>query len=315
MKSGELQKLIKSLLEGNPYALSKLITIVENGGKESDRVMDAIHSKVGYSYRIGITGPPGAGKSSIIDCLIEKLREKGKRVGIIAIDPTSPFTGGAVLGDRIRMQNHALDSGVFIRSVGSRGSHGGLSQATSKIVGLYDAAGFDYAILETVGVGQTELDVIKIVDTTVVVLVPESGDSIQTMKAGLMEIADIFVVNKSDRPGAEEAVGNLRNIVEMFNAKEGWKQPVLLTNALTGDGIKELLNEIENHRTYLNKTGKHEEKRRALRREELFSLIEAELWKRVKGLIESQKLANLVKQVEEGKISPYKLVQKIIDSI
>jgi LAO/AO transport system kinase len=277
--------------------------------------MHAIHSKIGSAWRIGVTGPPGAGKSSLIDCLLGHLREKNFKVGIIAIDPSSPFTGGAVLGDRIRMQKHSVDSGVFIRSVGTRGSHGGLSRSAYRIAGLYDAAGYDYVILETVGVGQTELDVIKIADTTIVVLVPESGDAIQTMKAGLMEIADIFVVNKSDRPGAEDAVNNLRALVDISAKTGGWKQPVVLTNSINGSGIDELFKCLEEHRRYLNKTGKDNENRKILKREELMDLIQDSIKSRIEKVLRSKSMSKILQEVEEGKKSPYQVVKKILSKI
>ncbi len=316
MKSkNDIKVYIKRLLSGDSLALSRLISLVENESRYTSAVMDAIHGKMGKSWKIGITGPPGAGKSSLIDCLVEYMRGKNLRIGIIAIDPSSPFTGGAVLGDRIRMQKHTLDSGVFIRSVGSRGSHGGISRSAYRIAGLYDAAGYDYTILETVGVGQTELDVIKIADTTVVVLVPESGDSIQTMKAGLMEIADIFVVNKEDRPGADDAVNNLRALVEMSGESSGWKQPVVLTNSIKGIGIDELFRCIEEHKKYLMKSGKDNEKSVILRREELLDLIERNLQQRVEKLLRSKDMKKMLSEVEEGKRSPYQVVKEILSRI
>lgn len=311
----ELNSSIKKLLVGDTFSLSRLISLVENNNKYTNTIMDAVYSRIGFAHRIGITGPPGAGKSSLIDCLLAYLRSRNFRVGIIAIDPSSPFTGGAVLGDRIRMQKHSVDSGVFIRSVGSRGSHGGLSRSAYRIAGLYDAAGYDYTILETVGVGQTELDVIKIADTTVVVMVPESGDSIQTMKAGLMEIADIFVVNKSDRPGAEDVVNNLKVLVEMSGKPMEWKQPVVLTNSIKGTGIDELFKYLEEHRKYLSKTGKDNEKRKILKREELIDLIQTAIKSRVENLLKSKYIFGIVKEVEEGEKSPYQVIRKIISKI
>lgn len=311
----ELNSSIKKLFTGDTISLSRLISLVENNNEHTNTIMDAVHPRIGFAHRIGITGPPGAGKSSLIDCLLEYLRSRNFRVGIIAIDPSSPFTGGAVLGDRIRMQKHTLDSGVFIRSVGSRGSHGGISRSAYRIAALYDAAGFDYTILETVGVGQTELDVIKIADTTVVVLVPESGDSIQTMKAGLMEIADIFVVNKSDRPGAEDVVNNLKVIVEMTARPMEWRQPVVLTNSIRGTGIDDLFRYIEEHRRYLSKTGKDNEKRRKLKREELMDLIQTALKSRVENLLKSRYISKIVEDVEEGRKSPYQVIERIISKI
>lgn len=311
----ELNSSIKKLLAGDAIALSRLISLVENNDKYTNTIMDAVHRKGGFAHRIGITGPPGAGKSSLIDCLVGYLRSKKFKVGIIAIDPSSPFTGGAVLGDRIRMQKHSVDPGVFIRSVGSRGSHGGLSRSAYRIAELYDAAGFNWTILETVGVGQTELDVIKIADTTVVVLVPESGDSIQTMKAGLMEIADIFVVNKSDRPDAEDVVSNLKALVDMSCKANEWRQPVVLTNSITGSGIEELMRYIEEHREYLINSGKSYEKRKRLKREDLIDLVEIAIKSRVECLLKSKNFSKFIKAVEDGDKSPYQVVGEIISRI
>lgn len=311
----ELDKYIRALIAGDTLALSRLISLVENNSEFTNAIMDAVHSMIGTAWRIGITGPPGGGKSSLIDCLIQYLRRRDFRVGIIAIDPSSPFTGGAVLGDRIRMQKHSVDTGVFIRSVGSRGGHGGLSHSAYRIAGLYDAAGYDYTILETVGVGQTELDVIKIADTTIVVLVPESGDSIQTMKAGLMEIADIFVVNKEDRPGADVAARNLRALVEMSSKPTEWKQPVILTNSVKGTGIDELFKYIQEHRDYLKRTGEANEKRKILRKEELIELVQLALKSRVEKLLKTDEFLKIVKDVENGKKSPYQVIKKISQKI
>src|SRR3989338_5753690 len=222
-------ELVQSLIQGDRKALSRLVSLVESDPRKMIQIMREVFPHTGKALLIGITGAPGAGKSSLVDKLIQHFRKEKKEVGVIAIDPSSPFSGGAILGDRIRMQSHATDKGVFIRSLGSRGSHGGLSKATKEIVRLYDAAGFDIVIIETVGVGQTELDIMEIADTTLVVLVPESGDTVQTMKAGLMEIADIFIVNKADRDGAELLASELKEMIHFTSGgKNGWLQPVIL---------------------------------------------------------------------------------------
>jgi len=208
-------ELIKEMREGKETALARLISLVERNDPQAPDIMRAIQPLLGNAYTIGITGPPGAGKSSLTNKLTQQLREQGFTVGIIAIDPSSPFTGGAVLGDRVRMEDHYLDPGVFIRSLASRGSHGGLAEATKDAIKILDASGKDFIIVETVGVGQTELDVIQAVDTVAVVLVPEGGDAIQMLKAGLMEIADTFVVNKADRDGAPQIVTSLKSILHL----------------------------------------------------------------------------------------------------
>src|SRR5262245_38661084 len=225
--------LVKRMLDGDRLALARLITRVENRLPDVPEIIRAIHPHTGRAYVLGVTGPPGAGKSTLVDRLTAHLRAKGATVGIIAVDPSSPYTGGAVLGDRIRMQAHTLDPGVFIRSMATRGSLGGLARATGDIIKLMDAFGFPWIIVETVGVGQTELDIIRQVDTTVVALVPESGDSIQAMKAGLMEVADVFVVNKADRDGAHALMAELKFSVHLHYTSSAqprdvdWEVPVL----------------------------------------------------------------------------------------
>ncbi len=214
LKSSE-RELLKAFEAGEARALARAITWVENARPGFEGLLSALHGRVGQAHRIGITGPPGAGKSTLIHALARLLRTRGERVGVVAVDPTSPFTGGALLGDRIRMTGTAGDDGVFIRSMASRGSLGGLATTTREVADLMDAYGFERVVVETVGVGQSELEIAEAADTTVVVLTPESGDSIQAMKAGLMEIADVFVVNKADRPGAARAAGELRTILHI----------------------------------------------------------------------------------------------------
>ncbi len=238
--------LVRRLLDGDRLALARLITRVENRMPDVPEIMRAIHDRTGRAYVLGITGPPGAGKSTLVDRVTSLLRAEQAPVGVIAVDPSSPFTGGAVLGDRIRMQAHTLDPDVFIRSMATRGSLGGLSRATGDVIKLMDAFGFPWIIIETVGVGQTELDIIRQADTTVVTLVPESGDSIQAMKAGLMEVADIFVVNKADRDGAHALMAELRFSVHLhYTSGAGpkdvdWEVPVLAAQAVHDVGIAAL---------------------------------------------------------------------------
>ena len=239
--------LVDRMLGGDRRALARLITRVENREPAVPEIMRRVYPRTGRAYTVGITGPPGAGKSTLVDRLTAAIRKTGATVGVVAVDPTSPFTGGAVLGDRIRMQAHTLDPGVFIRSMATRGSLGGLARATAETQKLLDAVGFDWILVETVGVGQTELDVVKLADTTVVVLVPESGDGIQTMKAGLLEAADILVVNKADREGAPRLLTELKYMVHLH--REGqqasrdldWEVPILSTEAVHDVGVVELL--------------------------------------------------------------------------
>ena len=236
--------------------IARAITHVENNTELSSKLLSELYPETGSAYRIGITGPPGAGKSSLTDKLIQNFREQGKTVAVIVIDPTSPFSGGAILGDRIRMIRHYDDKDVYIRSMASRGGHGGLAQATQEVGDILDAAGFDIILFETVGVGQVELDIIQASDTVVVVLVPESGDDIQMMKAGLMEIADIFAINKSDRPGSNKLYISINNMLSgMPHDKTAWIPKAVKTVALKSDGISQLVENIQLHREHIKNTG------------------------------------------------------------
>src|SRR5437588_1179084 len=261
--SPRLEKLLERFDRADKVALARLITLIENHAPERNAVIESIYAKTGHAHIVGITGPPGAGKSTLVNVMIAKYRALGKQVAVLAIDPSSPFSGGAVLGDRVRMTDHYKDSGVYIRSISSRGSHGGLSRAAREIAKLLDAFGHDIIMIETVGVGQTELGIMDLADTTVVVTVPEGGDAVQVMKAGLNEIADIFVVNKADREGADRVKAELELNVHLRPAT-GWQPPVLMTQAAQDKGVDQLVGAIGKHHEYLeaNRDPKKEADRR-----------------------------------------------------
>jgi LAO/AO transport system kinase len=337
-------RLIEDFNAEKPAALARVVSIVENHRDGFEQILGSLHSRTGRARRIGLTGPPGAGKSTITALLVKNFRDQRLKVGVIAVDPTSPFTGGALLGDRVRMENVALDPGVFIRSMATRGSLGGLAATTREVADVLDAFGFDILLIETVGVGQSELDVARTADSTVLVLVPESGDSIQTLKAGVMEVADIFVVNKADRPGADR----LRNDVElMLGLRKGvsfgnmpahhgvdlkrvnparaareaaaatdpkaWTPPVLSAVATKQEGIAEIVAALDRHFAYLQQSGTLRARRRERLRERVMDVVERKvsdrLWK------DSRTVAWLDEQlpsVEEGTATPFTVADKLL---
>jgi len=337
-------RLIDDFNEGKPAALARVVSIVENHRDGFEEILGSLHSRTGVARRIGLTGPPGAGKSSITSLLVRRFRDAGLRVGVIAVDPTSPFTGGALLGDRVRMESVALDPGVFIRSMATRGPLGGLAAATREVADVLDAFGFDRLLIETVGVGQSELDVARTADSTLLVLVPESGDSIQTLKAGVMEVADIFVVNKSDRPGADR----LRNDVElMLGLRKGisfgntpahhgvdlkranparvareaaaradpvqWTPPVLSAIATKEQGIDEIVAALDRHFAYLERSGTLRVRRRERMRERVMDVVEQKvrgrLWKDTGTM---SWLEQQLPSVEEGSATPFAVADQLL---
>jgi LAO/AO transport system kinase len=305
--------LVSAAHGGDPRALARLISLVENGSPQLRGVMKLIAPSTGQARVIGLTGAPGVGKSTITGALVRVYRDRGQRVGVLAVDPTSPFTGGALLGDRVRMQEHATDGGVFIRSMASRGHLGGLSWAVPQALRILDAAGFDVVLVETVGVGQAEVAIASLADSTLVIVAPGMGDSVQAAKAGILEIADIFVVNKSDRPGAQEAVRDLRTMLAMARHDEGaWKPPIVSASAVSGEGIDDLVGRLDAHAEWLAASGERDRRRLARARDEISAMAVAELTERLGALPGEANLEKLAAQVASGKLDPYSAADELI---
>jgi LAO/AO transport system kinase len=312
-ETGTSGDLVERARSGDRRAVARLISIVEDGGPELAAVADAIFPHTGCAYVVGITGAPGSGKSTLTEALISVVRSEGHRVAVLAVDPSSPFTGGALLGDRVRMQAHATDDHVFIRSMATRGHLGGLALATPQAVRVLDAAGNAYVIVETVGVGQAEIDIARTADTTIVVVNPGWGDSIQAGKAGLLEVADLFVVNKSDRTGAAAAVRELQQMIH-FGPYRPWQPPIVQTVATRGEGVAELWESIKKHRSHLEASGELESRRRARLAEEISSIVAERVRARVRRN-SSGDLGRLVEDVERRELSPYAAAEALLSSI
>jgi len=307
--------MVQAILDGKRSAVARAITMVETGGVKSYELLQSIHAYTGAAYRLGITGPPGVGKSTLTNQLIAYFRGQDKMVAVLAIDPSSPYTRGALLGDRLRMTEGEQDSGVFIRSMASRGSLGGLSVATHDAANILDAAGFDYVLIETVGVGQSELDVAGTADTVMVVLVPESGDSVQAMKAGLMEIADFFILNKCDRPDSGAACAAIQSMLSLRpQSGATWLPEVVRTIASAGEGIELVAEQIRRHRDFLNAKKNLAERREQRLRSHIRGIAEknicADLW----DSTGSAQLTASIQQALDGKLSPYELAQSIVEN-
>jgi LAO/AO transport system kinase len=311
-----MNEIAANVLKEDPRSIARLISYAENGSIYASKAMKDIHPFTGKAHVIGITGVMGGGKSTLICEITREFRKKGKKVGIIAIDPTSPFSGGALLGDRVRMMELAMDKGVFIRSMGTRGMLGGLASAVYDVVEILDASGKDIIIIETVGVGQAEVDIIKIADTTLVVLVPGLGDSVQTIKAGVMEIADIFIINKADRPDVNQTVAEVESLVDIECSNKERRIPVLKTIAKNGDGIKDLIREIELHNKYLKSNKEFDRKRRKRYEAELVEIIRKRLMNFIfDESIFKDKVELLIDQIYKKEIDPYSAADKILGKI
>ncbi|HEY3908012.1 MAG TPA: methylmalonyl Co-A mutase-associated GTPase MeaB [Streptosporangiaceae bacterium] len=311
MQDREAERLVTAAQAGDARSLARLISIVERGAAGVRAVLRAAAPHTGGARVIGLTGSPGVGKSTITDQLLRAFRAGGQRVAVLAVDPTSPFTGGALLGDRVRMSAHATDTGVFIRSMASRGHLGGLSAAAPSALRVLDAAGFGVVFVETVGVGQAEVEIAGLADSTLVVMAPGLGDSVQTAKAGILEIADIFVVNKSDRQGAHDVVRDLRAMLAM-GTWPGWKPPIVSASATTGEGIEELVGKLDAHWDWLGTSGERAQRRMARARGEVSAIAVAEIRRRLGGLPGERRLDELAEQVAVGKLDPYAAADQLM---
>jgi LAO/AO transport system kinase len=308
-------ELAERLLAGDTRALARAISLVERDDPALPELLSELQAHTGRSYLVGFTGPPGGGKSTLVDAVIEVLRARDKTVGVLAVDPNSPFTGGAVLGDRVRMQRHALDQGVFVRSMGARGHLGGLAGSSRQAAKVLDAFGRDYVLMETVGVGQSELEVSSLCDTTVVALNPRQGDEIQAIKAGILEIADVFVVNKADLPGADSAVRQLQQTYP-DDMKEGdWLPPIIKTVATRGEGVEELIDAIERHRQYVIDSGQLEQKRRRHLRDEVLDFVAERARRRAdKKIGAATDIGRRIAEAPMADLDPYSIASDIINS-
>ncbi|HWK09407.1 MAG TPA: methylmalonyl Co-A mutase-associated GTPase MeaB [Vicinamibacterales bacterium] len=306
--------LSERVLNGDPRAVARAISLIEDEAPEGAELIKRIFPRTGRAYLVGVTGAPGAGKSTLVDRLITELRRRDRSVGVVAVDPTSPFSGGAILGDRVRMQAHAGDAGVFIRSMATRGHLGGLSRATGEAALVLDAAGKDVVIIETVGVGQDEVDIVRTADVSVVTLVPGTGDEVQALKAGIMEIADIFVVNKADREGADRTVASIKALLSLEAFGEGrWRPPIVKTEATTGAGVAELADEIERFRAHTADT--QGERRRARVEWRVRELLSHRFLRHVEQAFAPGEFEDLLDRIAAREVDPYTAVNGVLHRV
>jgi LAO/AO transport system kinase len=307
------ENLAQKLINGDRLALARAITLVENRAPGHEEILEECFRNRKPAARIGLTGAPGSGKSTLVNGIIKLLRVEEKTVGVVAVDPTSPFTGGALLGDRIRITTGESDEGVFIRSMASRGAVGGIAEATDDVAVLFEASGKEYVLIETVGVGQAEVDVAASADTTVLVLTPEGGDSVQTLKAGLMEVADVFAINKSDRPGADRMALDIRSMLEMRATDGGWTPPIVCTSAIKGENIEELLDEIGKHRDHLASCTSAADRERAYLIVKLKRAAERMLKKDLWRGSDGAGFDKIADDIADGTTTPYAAAREILD--
>ena len=307
--------LAERILKGDQRAIARGISLIEDRKPEHRELMSRLYTHTGKAQIIGITGSPGAGKSSLVNGLLGEWRQKNKSVAVIAVDPTSPFSGGALLGDRIRMRDHEEDEGVFIRSMGTRGSLGGLSEASQDVVRLMDAAGYDLVIIETVGVGQSELDIMKTADTVALVLYPSGGDLIQAFKAGIMEIADIFIINKADLPGVDQLKGELEDLIHITDRTESWEPPVIQTVSTLKQGMKQVVDSTSAHHSYLSSTGRKTERRLSQKEQEVLRRLQERFSRDIASVLKSTFAETASSTSNQSLIEedPYRLAEKIYE--
>ena len=305
-------ELVARAREGDKRAIARLLSVVENEEAGAAAAMHELYPETGKARVIGVTGPPGGGKSTLVNRLAGAYREQGERVAVVAVDPSSPFSGGALLGDRIRMSERFLDEGLFIRSMASRGHSGGLARSTSRVVNVLDAIGFGVVLVETVGVGQEEGEGIRVVDTVCFVTVPGLGDDIQALKAGVLEIADVLVVNKADRPGADETARDLAQMLALGKLRTSWKPPIIRTIAATGENVPQLVEAIEKHRAWASESGERDRRRRDAARAEVEDLLREALVRRLRGRLGEDRVDRAIARVADRVIDPYAAVDELL---